>query len=89
MGIGMIFKNFLNKKNNFILKNFKIKMEYYESLNTELKFIDQKYEIKRLESKIKDLEYEQCKMKVNQDYPEKYSDEYNKAYQKCFSQRWN
>lgn len=42
-----------------------------------------------LDSKIKDLEYEQCKLNADRNYPEKYSDENKKAREKCFQIRWN
>lgn len=51
--------------------------------------IDQKYEIQRLDSKIKNLEYEYCKLKADHVYPERYSPENKKAREKCFQNRWN
>lgn len=62
---------------------------YYENKNLKHQLIDQKYEIQRLDSKIKDLEYEQCKLNADRNYPEKYSDENKKAREKCFQIRWN
>ena len=59
---------------------------HYHDLRSDI--IDQKYEIQRLDFKIQNLEYEQCKLHADRDY-EKYSDENKKAHQKCFTDRWN